>query len=1224
MIANPNRRPVERLIPWCWLWLGLPEFIGLLWSLLHGDSLLTGLIIALVLRQSWVAAEVIHGAGHTLARALVDQDVGAIQMGNLLEHRCPWQMLRSLLPLAPLAPIVLSPLEQRQQPWLAAGDPEPWKVRLKAGGPMLLHLIAILGSWLAICCLPVSAGWADPWVHGLLTGLMATNLWLLVTSRTDHQTILSGRGAVLCCGNFGLLTAPETPDRGELLTANAIRIFHLMGRDTELRGAQAGGALVMALDRHGDHGFVGHKIVNAKRGDLTPSLEAGFRRRRRRARHRGWRPHPSGLLACWHYRFGTSGPPAVRETHWQEWTPGRRCQLWGLGADGRWSKAWRRVHHRITHNGDFEAFEAFGREVAVGSDLGPWLEHALHRPAPAVVDSARIAGMMDLMICKGDWYASVRWAFLQILAVFPATPAAEDLDRWASCFESIFVASAMSRRGHVTRPVGHPWGDWLKDQMTESTLAELRAEPRLGTFDSSQLRSWVHLAIELFLSNDPAEAMRQFMERARGSFGLVVASTIWPERLVLSSLGQPITIGMAPSDGLVLYASETAAVDSVLNGNNMAWRIDLDDNSGEIAVLSNSDLRVISLTLGRPLTADELLQRRRPYGGVGDRPIPSSGQSTRSDQWDPVASDIVEIPALLASIYSDWSNPGSANRQAADYLAQLLIAKAANLYSKEALLRRSGLNESLAKSSDVDLLLTGVENSLWLAERFASDLSDLMPRLSVRVLSANAVLKALQNDISKLGLARQSIVLVLSHSSRTFPSRQVMEACDLMVRMDVIREFFILTGEPDSLQGSPMLQVDSAGQARGQRLFTTGAGRRRAEPATASVAAMHQTLTQLLFRLGRQLLQAFPSDQDPPLGMELSQQQLMRLESSETDALIRESREIIGVDSRGQAQPTATSRRLQRAGRRWALHVLETPTAWIIHAIYILLSLELGLPLVQSLAHQLVGDRIWAGSSAASGILRGAALGADVCVYIFGPWLWTLALRMLQKRQMLARTGRRTLVVGEARWITPLLTNYISKLFALSYGIASVDVQGGDVGDHLLHTHAHRLVRGTLLFLGVPDGRCGGLKRAEADAALLTARQSDGIRHWDTGPEILAVSTDPSVVVGPFRQALVLPCSTELADGTGDLNRPDDQLLENLRESRFGAFRRLLASYVFFWAMARQVGLVPVLQFKWWRSQSRTRVMTTAAPVSAARLDLVESREVDALDLEKVAGREQS
>jgi hypothetical protein len=50
----------------------------------------------------------------------------------------------------------------------------------------------------------------------------------------------------------------------------------------------------------------------------------------------------------------------------------------------------------------------------------------------------------------------------------------------------------------------------------------------------------------------------------------------------------------------------------------------------------------------------------------------------------------------------------------------------------------------------------------------------------------------------------------------------------------------------------------------------------------------------------------------------------------------------------------------------------------------------------------------------------------------------------------------------------------------------------------------------------------------------------------------------------------------------------------------------------------------PLLRFKWWRSQSRTRVMTTAAPVSAARLDLTEPEEIIALSLQSRVGREQS
>lgn len=69
--------------------------------------------------------------------------------------------------------------------------------------------------------------------------------------------------------------------------------------------------------------------------------------------------------------------------------------------------------------------------------------------------------------------------------------------------------------------------------------------------------------------------------------------------------------------------------------------------------------------------------------------------------------------------------------------------------------------------------------------------------------------------------------------------------------------------------------------------------------------------------------------------------------------------------------------------------------------------------------------------------------------------------------------------------------------------------------------------------------------------------------------------------------------------------------------------RRLLAAYVFFWAMARRVAMFPGLGFEWWKSQSRTKVMTTASPVSAARLDVAEPEEIKQLGLSAMAHQHQ-
>ncbi|MFM9072787.1 MAG: hypothetical protein ACKOOC_05205 [Cyanobium sp.] len=1201
-----------------------PELFALLQMALCGKAPVEAFLVSLALRLAWVASELMHGLAHSVMRGLVDAEPSVICLENVLEHRSPWQMLRALLPLAPIG---LMGEGQRPMPWLHAGDPEPWKLRLKAGAGIFSHLAVLaitLPLWLqSTTANPSDVGLSLP--NNLLLGIVLSNICLALASRTDLQSLVSGSGSILYCGNFGLVAGPQAIRGRELLSPRVISLFHRMGRETELRGAQAGGGLVMTLDRQGENRLVGHKIVNAKRGDLTPALEDGFRRRRRRAHRGGCRPHSDATVACWHYRFGTSGPPAVRETHWQEWTPGRRCRLWHPGEDGRWEWRWQRVHHRITHNGDFEAFEDFGALLPVATDLGTWLAETLQQPAPALVDSARIAGMMDLLICQGDWFAAVRWGCLQTLSPFPQVPPAEDLERWARLFEETFLdLEARTDLGPPLRvdsdpgPSRHRWTRIYRKAM----LQQLRLEPQLASHSEESLRTWIQMALDGFLQNSPATALKYFMDRARGSFGLVVASTTWPDRLVVGSLGQPITIGGNPAEGMVLYASESAAIDAVLAGQEQGWRIDLDENAGEIAILSADDLNIFSLSLDRQLSPQEVLNRRHPYAPWAEAPevAPSSPHNPSTD---PVAADIAEIPSLLAAITDDWSNPGSRNRQSADALAQLLITKAANLADKENVLRQAGLDDSLAKSHHVDLLITGVENSLWLAEQFARDLSLLMPRLRVKALSANAVLMAIQHDMERLALARQSIVLVLSHSCRTFPSRQVMEACDLMARRGVIRDLFILTGEPGSLRGSSMLAARQPGESIVSRLFTTGAGRRRAEPATAAVAAMHQTLTQLLFCLSRQLLQAFPDERQRPLGLSLSRDELALLDNLESNLFLQECGVILGTDGLGRHRPTATSRELKQGGRTWALHVLETPIAWAIHATYILISVSFGLPLMQSL---LKGVSVaFAVPSAADpgGPCAALALVADVALYIFGPWLWSLGLRFCQGRSLLARTGRRSLVIGEVPCNHQLLTNYISKLFSLSYGIASLAVQGAEVGDHLLHTHAHRLVRGSLLFLGVPDGRCSSLMRAEADAAMLTARQADGIRHFDTGPEIVAVGTEPSIQVGPFRRAIVLPCAVHEGCADGRLG-PSSHVIDILRESRFGAFRRLLAGYVFFWAMAQTVGCLPLLRFKWWRSQSRTRVMTTAAPVSAAKLDLIEPKEIAALSLDALAHREQS
>ena len=102
------------------------------------------------------------------------------------------------------------------------------------------------------------------------------------------------------------------------------------------------------------------------------------------------------------------------------------------------------------------------------------------------------------------------------------------------------------------------------------------------------------------------------------------------------------------------------------------------------------------------------------------------------------------------------------------------------------------------------------------------------------------------------------------------------------------------------------------------------------------------------------------------------------------------------------------------------------------------------------------------------------------------------------------------------------------------------------------------------------------------------------------GPEIVALGHNPAIAHKGFRQAIVLDSKPNFLEETV----PADQLavIEELRESRFSSFERLLASYVLFWALAKRVATFPFLKYPHWKSQSRTRIATTAAPVSGINL----------------------
>ena len=1184
----------------------LPESIAVLMMLWMGIETSNPLLICLLfiacsvlLRFSWNLAILIHGLGHVLLTAIVDRDLTFINTSNILEHRNVSDLLRSLITFNP----IFLPLIQDDAPWVTVGKITPVAIRIKAVGGILFNAITVK---LVSIALPF-ANYLDVDIYPdefiiqfVINALLGANLVAIFSSLSDLVAVFTGEATCFNCGNFGFVGKRLAHDGDALLPPRVVEIFHQMGCETEIRGEQAGGGIVFARDRTNRVVFVGKKVLNQKRRNLTQSLETVFELVRQQAIQTGAKAVDEAIVGVWHYRYATSSPPAILETHWHEWMPARSADVWRVEG-GKWVCDRQTVNHRITHNGDFDAWMLFGAPVE-NAALGLWLERVLHTPNSTLGDSPKIAGMMDLLITQGMWDASLRLAYQLEVAksieeafggkspskTAPNTaPSEVEIQEWTEIVEGVFC----QHQDPILRPNAASILDLSKQQLAQlerDLISALSQHRSIGRWTDPDRAAFVKTAVHVFFHNNIYQATKVFMSRAMGSFGLVTASTLSEASLVLSAWGQPIATGFNVCDNYMVYASEPAAVDAVLADIPRSYRLDLDQKTGEIAWVGVDRITIYSMQADRELRGAELGQRWIPLQGNAYIVPPTKSAK------DPVAHDIGEIPQVLAAIKESWRDRDSFNCQSADYLAELLIEKAKNWDRRQ----QATINLKLDRTPldrSVDLLVIGVESSRWVGERFAQDLATLCPGLRVETRSANQVLRKLQHNANALHLGSNSIVLAISQSGQTFPTLQATHIFEQLRREAAIAELFIMTGEICSLMGTAIAQYYYPQSTFSRRIFINGSGRRTAEPSTVAVAATQATLTELLLCLAKRLQQRFPS-RNGALGMTLTSTDLMALEDIKDDFIDRSVIPIVGTTVSGDPINSPTHRQLIRSSGKWALHVTETPTAWAIHALYILISVGFQAPLAQTLVRSIFG----LANLSIPGWLLPAIVLADIAIYIFGSWFWTLGLRYLQGRPLLARTGRRTLVIGDVPWVHQLLKAYVSKLFSLSYGIASLDVHGANPQDHMLHHFGHRVVRGTLVFLGIPDGRTARLQKENESAAMMTGKQVSGVRNFQTGADIIVLGHNPTIAELGFEAAIILP-SDSLAEPFGTkIATSDSTTLAELREARFGSFDRLLASYVFFWWLSKKVASFPLLRYQHWKSQSRTRIMTTAAPVSRA------------------------
>ncbi|MEH1809781.1 hypothetical protein [Nostoc sp.] len=1175
------------------------------------------LVNAVLLRFIWNSSILIHGFGHVLLTAILDKKLSFFKISNILENRNLFNTLRSLIPFSP---IFIPFINSGFYPWVAAGNTTTWTIRIKALSGILFNIIAlgIVPLFLSKSLDFILKEYGNTGVfisQFLIKTFVGANLLTVFSSLSDIVAFVKGSADYFNCGNFGFLGRRNPNDGQELLPQRVVEMFHKMGRETEIRGEQAGGGLVIAQNKNNQAVFIGKKIVNKKRDNLTKSLEAAFANVRRQAVLAGAKALEPVAIGIWHYRYATSSPPSALETHWHEWIPATQAAVWRI-ENGKWLRERKNVNHRITHNGDFDAWTIFNKPIE-NTKLGLWLERVLHTPNSTIGDSAKIAGMMDLLITQGMWYNSVRLAYQlevaeSIKEAFegqepskdaPNTaPSKQDISDWAEIFEKVFqkhteVMLFLNARSDLAT---------FKEDLSifeEDVLQEINKNILIDQWTQNKRTAFVKMTLDAFLHNDLYRATKIFMSRAHGSFGLVTVSTLQEESLVLSSQGQPISVGFNLLEEYMVYASEPAAVDAILSGSTESHRLDLNQKTGEIALVGANNITVYSMIEGRELLRSELKKRWTPMQG---NPYI---QPSKADTKDPVESDIKDISPVFQEIEAAWKNPSSFNRQSAEYLTSLLIEKANHFEAKRKRMSEAGLTGESEQLQTVDLLIIGIESSLWLGERFAQDLKTIFPLLNVKTLSSNQTLKKL-HDFKSFHLGKYSLVLAISQSGQTFPTLHSTHGFEELRRKGCIGELFIMTGELSSLMGSAIGQPYYKGAAFKRRIFINGSGRRTAEPSTVAVAAAQQTLTELLFRIAKQMRQAFLNSN--PFGMTLTEESLFILETIKSDFLTKSVVSITGTSVSGVVIKSPENEKLISKGQKWALNVTETPFAWGVHALYILITvgwvIPFGytIPLIQTIFRLIVFVAGLPNNLFLLVLIAPFVTLADIAIYIFGPWLWTFGLRYFQGRQLLARTGKRSLIIGDVTWVHQLLKSYVSKLFSLSYGISSLEVYGANPQDHMLHNFGHRVVRGTLVFLGVPDGRRSRMQKNDESAVIMTGQQANGVRNIGVGPEIVVLGHNPEIEQKGFNSAITLWSHTDSVFEEKRSTVDDKAVIEELRESRFSSFERLLAGYVLFWALAKKVASFPFLKYQYWKSQSRTRIATTASPVSSVNLDLPE------------------
>jgi hypothetical protein len=209
---------------------------------------------------------------------------------------------------------------------------------------------------------------------------------------------------------------------------------------------------------------------------------------------------------------------------------------------------------------------------------------------PATVDSAAIAGMIDLLRVQGCFALSARYAVCFKTSSEDVNPMDPNMkypsmlqyEEIGKVFENALielvhkeenvhsledvsaseelrqvlmfnVKSALIKAGSLS----------ANTMRCTRTTAAIKALDNFFSLDveDEALGRFVCVTVDTFFDNDLLNTTRIFMENAKGSFGLCVATSMDAHRqVVFAAKGQTLSVAFYPRKGVVCYGSEAAAV----------------------------------------------------------------------------------------------------------------------------------------------------------------------------------------------------------------------------------------------------------------------------------------------------------------------------------------------------------------------------------------------------------------------------------------------------------------------------------------------------------------------------------------------------------------------------------------------------------------------------------------------------------------------------------------